>query len=114
MNKTSRLKTLQRIFRFFYNMEDMLVGMKASISNIERTQAIFAKQYLSKREAAIYLDKTINYIDNLIRSREVPYYQPNGYGIYIARADLDRYMTKTRFKSEEELKREAVIPHSKK
>lgn len=88
-----------------------LIKLNELTERLERQQKVEMKRYLSKKEAAAYIDKTPSYIDKLIWSKEIPYYQPSSHSVYIDRFDLERYMTKIRFKSEEELKREAVIPN---
>lgn len=96
--------------QFITSINEALTKLNALIDRFEKLQMIEAKRYLSKKEAAAYIDKTPSYIDKLIWGKEIPYYQPSSYATYIDRNDLDRYITKMRFKSEEELKREATIP----
>lgn len=98
-----KVNSILRIFRFFYRLGDQISEIQSRLEVIERKQ-LLDKQYLSKKEAAIYLDKTTNYVDNLIRGREIAYFQPNGYAIYIARVELDRYITRVMFRSEEQIK----------
>jgi excisionase family DNA binding protein len=92
----------------------MLTKINDLTDRLERQQKVEMKRYLSKKEAAAYIDKTTSYIDKLIWSKEIPYYQPSSHSVYIDRLDLDRYMTKVRFKSAEELNRQAKIPLCKK
>lgn len=92
-------------------INEMLTKINVLTDMVRRQQMGEMKRYLSKKEAAAYIDKTTSYIDKLIWSKEIPYYQPSSHSVYIDRFDLERYMTKIRFKSEEELKREAVIPN---
>lgn len=96
--------TILNIFRFFYRLSDRIEEIAWRIGQIEKAQTICTKQYLSKREAAAYLDKKVNYIDNLIRSREIPYFQASGYAIYIERTELDKFITRNLFMSEEQIK----------
>lgn len=98
-----KITTLLNIFRFFWRISDKLDAIEQRLEVIDRNQ-VCGKTYLSKKEAAIYLDKTTNYVDNLIRGREISYFQPNGYAIYIARTELDKYITRTMFLSEEQIK----------
>lgn len=111
MTNARRLNTILNVFRFFYRLYDMVSSISARLDRLESGQVIAQKEYLSKREAAIYLDKTQNYVEILIRSNEIPYYQPSGYAIYIAKKDLDRYITRTRFKSKQEILGQNTIHH---
>lgn len=99
-----KYRTILNIFRFFYRLNDRIEEIAWRIGQIEKGHTICNKQYLSKREAAAYLDKKVNYIDNLIRSREIPYFQASGYAIYIERAELDKFITRNLFMSEQQIK----------
>ena len=95
------------------SINDVLMKLNELINALENIPMLGTKRFLSKREAAAYIDKTTSYIDKLIWSKEIPYYQPSSHVIYIDKADLDRYITKTRFKSNQEIQREAKIPKYK-
>ncbi len=98
-----KLGTLIKIFRYFYDLEGKMDEVLCRLNAIEEEQRL-NKPYLTKKEAATYLGKTSSYVDKLIRGREISYFQPNGYAIFIARDELDRYITRTRFLSEEQIK----------
>lgn len=97
--------TILRLFRALYRFGDRLDEILSRLDSLESNQNFATKQYLTKQEAARYLGKTNNFVDNLVRSREVSYYQPteNGYSVYISKAELDRWITKIRYRSKKEI-----------
>lgn len=107
-----KYRTLLNIFRYFYRLGDMIEEIAQRIEQLETNQAAFNKRYLSKREAAAYLDKKPNYIDSLIRGREITYFQASGYAIYIDREELDKFITRTMFMSNDKIK-ESIIKGAK-
>lgn len=73
---------------------------------------IFAKDYLTEEEAAAYLGCTKTYIRTLMRGNGngpiIPYYMPTTYNRYIARVDLDRFITQRRMRSTAEITAQAA------
>ncbi len=84
---------------------ELLAKIDELIKKVDEIRAAATKRYLSKKEAAAYIDRSVNYIDNLIRSKEIPYYMPSANAVYIDRHELERYISNNRFKSMVEIER---------
>lgn len=101
-----KIITMLRLFRALYRFEDKLDEIISRIDSMESNQNFATKQYLNKQEAARYLGKTTTFVDKLIRGRDISFFQPteNGYSVYISKAELDRWITRIRYRSKDEIK----------
>lgn len=93
-----------------YKAIEMLEEIRESqreLVKVAKTDAVLKKDYLTEEEAALYLDCKVAYVKKIMRGNGngplVPYYMASGNNSYIARVDLDRFITKTRIRSEEEI-----------
>ena len=68
--------------------------MKYPILNIGKTQAI-TKVWLTRKDAAMYLGVSTDYIKNLCNDAKFPWYKVGGLAL-IRKDDLDKYISKHR------------------
>lgn len=66
------------------------------------------KKSLTIDKAAQYTGLSKSYLYKLTSKNEISFYKPNGKKIYFLKKDLDHYILRTRIKSNEEHKKEAI------
>ena len=55
-----------------------------------------AKEVLTAREAAAYMDISLSYLYRLTMDRAIPFYKPNGKRIYFKRGEVENWLTSIR------------------
>ena len=68
----------------------------------------FVKEIISFTEACEYLDFYPSTLYKLTSDRKVPYYNPNGKKIYFKREELDKWLTRNKVDTNEEIRSIAV------
>lgn len=62
-----------------------------------------SKEYLRLNEACKLLEVSASYMYKLTMHKAIPYYKPNGKLIYFKKTDLDKWILKSKIKSDEEI-----------
>ena len=76
------------------------------LKRIEAQLASQAKQPMSFKEAAKYLQISESHLYRLTSKSEIPHYKPGGKKIYFEKTELDRYIFKNRVKPIDEIQKE--------
>ncbi len=66
------------------------------------------KEYLTVQEAADFLGLSSSQIYKMTSKHEVPVYKPNGKTVFLRRDDLNRWMSRNKVLSEEEMEEYAM------
>ncbi len=89
-------------FERFATLEEVIRTMR----ELERC-AYTVKDYLTVEECSMYLQVHKSMIYRLTSNKDITYYKPNGKTIFIRRADLEEWISKTPILSNDEMKRRA-------
>lgn len=82
--------------------------VKKAIADLVNAKILFSvKTTLTSAEAAAYMGCSKSYLYKLTMNREIPYYKAQGKMSYFKRDELDRWLTRTRIKTNEEIAQEA-------
>lgn len=89
------------------NMERLLESIDARMARMEEMTAIGAKSVLTVPEAAVYLGISEGWLRHKMSDDLISYHKGAGDNrTYIAKRDLDAYMTGVKYKSDAEIKEE--------
>ena len=66
-----------------------------------------AKEVLTAREAAAYMDISLSYLYRLTMDRAIPFYKPNGKRIYFRRAEVEDWLTSIKCYTDNEIQAQA-------
>ena len=66
------------------------------------------KEIISFTEACEYLDLSPSYLYKLTANRKVPFYIPNGKKLYFKREELDKWLTRNKVDTAEEIGKTSI------
>ena len=98
-----KLNTLDLYLRRFGTLKELT----SHLMLIEK-KMYAVKEYLTVHEAADYLNLSVSMIYKLTSKHELPLYKPNGKTIFIKRDDLNRWISRNKVLSQEEVEDFAV------
>lgn len=110
-------KLIKRVLLLLFTIRDNTAAIRQQndeLAELFRNSMICEKEYLSKREAALYMDATISYIDTMIRNKSVPVYAPTSNAKYLRRKDIDNFIASNKILSLEEINARAAMFAKKK
>ena len=97
-NTIEQLNTLNLYLKRYGNVS----ALTAHLHFIEKKMYML-KEYLSIPEAAVYLNLSVSLVYKLSSKHEKPVYKPNGKIIFIRRDDLNRWISKNKVLSQQEI-----------
>lgn len=98
-----KLNNLEFFLRRFGTIKELASHMLF----VERKMYML-KEYLTVQEAADFLGLSSSQIYKMTSKHEVPVYKPNGKTVFLRRDDLNRWMSKNKVLSEEEMEEYAM------
>lgn len=84
-------------------MEDQKALADLITANIIST----TKEVLTSREAAKYMGISLSYLYKMTMNSEIPHYKPCGKMVYFNRKELEAWLQRNRFSTDEELNQKA-------
>jgi excisionase family DNA binding protein len=90
-----------------YNRQEEIFKKLEMISDQQQEMILVRKDVLSFAEGIKYLDLSDSHVYKLTAKRKIPHYK-QGKLIYFVREELDKWLTKNRVKTKEELEVEAT------
>lgn len=86
---------------------DLLQALATKLEVLENTiKSHTPKDLLTSKEAAKYLNITMNWLNKLCSQDRITYTQPGGKARFFKKSDLDRYLEKNLRKSDDDLDQE--------
>lgn len=80
-----------------------------ALEEIKKYSLLGAKNVLTLDEAALLTGLTRTYLYRLTSQKQIPFYKPNGRKVYFNRAELETWMMRNRFETEEEADSTAIL-----
>lgn len=80
-----------------------------ALEEIKKYSLLGAKNVLTLDEAALLTGLTRSYLYRLTSQKQIPFYKPNGRKVYFNRAELEAWMMRSRFETEEESDSTAIL-----
>lgn len=83
--------------------------IQAKLDEIKALTAISVKNALTVEEAAAYMGMTTEYVRRMAKTRKIKSYRSkSGRGVYLHKADLDKWMLHTEVNTNEYINSEAM------
>ena len=80
-----------------------------ALEDIKKYSLLGAKNVLTLDEAALLTGLTRAYLYRLTSQKQIPFYKPNGRKVYFNRTELEAWMMRNRFETEEEADSTAIL-----
>lgn len=87
--------------------EQISDGLASIILDRLSELTILSKTYFTVQEASVFLGASQDTIRRYMYSGELAYSKPTGKRVYISRADIDKFVSKSRIPSNEEIEASA-------
>ena len=92
-------------------MENLILN---KLEAIEHNSLLASKKLFSFEEAVLFTGMKKTYLYKLTCTKQIPYYKPNGGHVYFDKEDLEKWMRRNRFKTNDEVEQESIIHTIKK